>query len=114
MTIDFWKYVDRRYKYLNIRLCVPLWACLVARWCGFSEWMWEQGLWYGLSFDMFNNFLNCAILIGLALGVYAMVKVYRWKKRENLAELERIGRSRRERLDRMHEEFEARIREGYR
>ena len=109
MSIHFWKYVDERYRYLNWRLCIPLWICLVLKFfTGFYDWLLLRSYLLAMAFDGIHHFFNCCILIGIVLGIYAMIKVTRHQKRQ-LREMreqhERQVRELREQRDRRHNEW---------
>ena len=103
MSIHFWKYVNERYKYLNWRLCIPLWMCLGLKYCtDIYIWLWAKGMWYGLAFDGIHHFSNICVLVGLVLGFYAASRVHRYDKR--------MIRERHEREIRELREYQQRLR----
>lgn len=82
MSIHFWKFVEQRYRYLNWRLLVGLWAFILGDMFGLKDKCWEWGVWYGVTYQYLHMFFAAMIIVAACFAFYAMWKVSRFNKRE--------------------------------
>jgi hypothetical protein len=114
MTIDFWKYVKQRWDYLNMKMNYVFWVVILLRIFAI-EWLESKWVWWGYMLNMTHHFIALCIITGVTLGMTALWKLSRHRKRENRRQYEEIQaelEERRRQQTEQHERWVARQREA--